>query len=71
MNDLEVWAEKMFPIEEPEEPVKNQKMMFKTYRTTVKRLNIHFLALNEEHAKGIASHIHGTEPLLMSRLYSE
>ncbi len=71
MNDLEAWAEKMFPIEEPEEPVKNQKTMFKTYQTKVKDLDIYFLASDEKHARAIAAHLRGSVPSLVTRLYPE
>lgn len=69
MNDLEAWAEKMFPSDPV--PDKGKKHMFKTYQTKVKDLDIYFLALDERHARAIAAHLRGSVSLLMSRLYSE
>ncbi len=71
MNDLNAWAENMFPdVKMPESTPKAKGVQFRTYQTQVAKLDIYFLANDERHARTIAAHLRGTPPVLITSLYS-
>lgn len=73
MNDLDRWAEKMFPDVKMETSVGDspvKKSQLRPYSTMVRNMEITFVAPNNEAAAAIATWIGGSTPKLVTTLYS-
>lgn len=71
MNDLERWADALFPEEKPKEEAVQVRPR-RAYSTTVtykgKKEEILFLAHDDAHAIYLAEHLNGTDPRIIKFL---